>query len=170
MVNILTSQHVLLCKMLRRSRVLGGVVALSYPMIGENRQLVTNEPVEVQDCRKITDYFRGIYRISPKLMKETGGCRHVTGWNCKHLGSRPVMPKNLPDHWAKWRVHLIRVPSFRARSSCMAPKFRLVWHCHLASCDGPPLVGLAGVTLWAHQSFVPFRPARLATCSLPTIL
>ena len=70
MVNILTSQHVLLCKMLRRSRVLGGVVALSYPMIGENRQLVTNEPVEVQDCRKITDYFRGIYRISPRLIKE----------------------------------------------------------------------------------------------------
>ena len=39
-------------------------------MIGENRQLVTNEPVEfekklieVQDCRKITDHFEGIYRI-----------------------------------------------------------------------------------------------------------
>ena len=38
-------------------------------MIGENRQLVTDEmvefeklPVEVQDyCRKITDHFRGIY-------------------------------------------------------------------------------------------------------------
>ena len=36
-------------------------------MIGENRQLVTNEPIEfekqpieVQDCRKITDRFRGI--------------------------------------------------------------------------------------------------------------
>jgi hypothetical protein len=24
------------------------------------RQLVTTEPVEVQDCRKITDHFRGI--------------------------------------------------------------------------------------------------------------
>ena len=39
-------------------------------MIGENRQLVTNEPiefektpVEVQDYKKITDHFRGIYRI-----------------------------------------------------------------------------------------------------------
>ena len=31
-------------------------------MIGENQQLVTYEPVEVQDCRKITDHFRGIYR------------------------------------------------------------------------------------------------------------
>jgi len=42
---------------------------------GENRQLVTNEPVEfekypveVQDCRKITDHFRGIYRIYPNLI------------------------------------------------------------------------------------------------------
>ena len=42
------------------------------PMIGGNRQLslVANEPVEfegkpveVQDSRKITDHFRGIYRI-----------------------------------------------------------------------------------------------------------
>ena len=41
-------------------------------MIGENRQLVTGEPVEfekypveIQDCRKINDHFRGIYRIYP---------------------------------------------------------------------------------------------------------
>ena len=39
-------------------------------MIEENRQLVTDEPVEfekelveVQDCRKIPDHSRGIYRI-----------------------------------------------------------------------------------------------------------
>ena len=39
-------------------------------MIGENRQLVTNEPVEfkeklieVQECRKFTDHFRRICRI-----------------------------------------------------------------------------------------------------------
>ena len=36
----------------------------------ENRQLVTNEPVEVRDCRKITDHFRRIYRIYPNLIKE----------------------------------------------------------------------------------------------------
>ena len=46
-------------------------------LIGENRQLVTNEPVEfekepveVQDCRIITDHFRGIYRIYSNLIKE----------------------------------------------------------------------------------------------------
>ena len=39
-------------------------------MIGENWQLGTDEPVEfekepveVQDCRRITDRFRGIYGI-----------------------------------------------------------------------------------------------------------
>ena len=48
-------------------------------MIRENRQLVTDELVElekylteVQDCRKITDQFRGIYRIYPILIKENG--------------------------------------------------------------------------------------------------
>jgi hypothetical protein len=46
-------------------------------MIGENWQLVTDEPVEfeklpveVQDCRNITDHFRGIYRIYSNLIKE----------------------------------------------------------------------------------------------------
>ena len=41
-------------------------------MIGENRQLVTYEPVEfekkpaeVQDCMKITDHFRDLCRIYP---------------------------------------------------------------------------------------------------------
>ena len=51
-------------------------------MIGENRQLVTDKPVEfemklieVQDCRKITNHFRGIHRIYPNLIKEN---QHVT--------------------------------------------------------------------------------------------
>ena len=32
-------------------------------MIGENRQVVTDKPVEVQECREFTDHFRGIYRV-----------------------------------------------------------------------------------------------------------
>ena len=48
-------------------------------MIGENRQLVTDEPVEVQDRRKITDHFTGIDRIYPNLIKEIDRCQHVTG-------------------------------------------------------------------------------------------
>jgi hypothetical protein len=44
-------------------------------MIRENRQLVTDElvefeksPVEIQDFRRITDHFRGIYGIYLKLL------------------------------------------------------------------------------------------------------
>ena len=45
-------------------------------MIGENRQLVTDERVafekqpliEVQDFMRITDHFRGIYKIHLKLI------------------------------------------------------------------------------------------------------
>ena len=48
-----------------------------FPMEGENRLLGIDEPVEFekqpvefQDCRKITHHFRGIYRIYINLMKE----------------------------------------------------------------------------------------------------
>ena len=58
-------------------------------MIWENRQLVTDEPVEfekytveVQDCRRITDHFRGIYRIVSNLIKENwrmSTCHQLVG-------------------------------------------------------------------------------------------
>ena len=60
----------------------------TWSMIRDNRQLVTNEPVEfekspvqVQDCRNITDQFRGIYRIYPNLIKEN---RRMS--TCNQLG------------------------------------------------------------------------------------
>jgi hypothetical protein len=37
-------------------------------MTEENWQFVTNEPVEVQNCRKITVHFRGTYRVYPNLI------------------------------------------------------------------------------------------------------
>ena len=53
-------------------KVFDYLLIMSSAMIRENRQLVTNEPVEfekepveVQDCGKITDHFRGIYKIHP---------------------------------------------------------------------------------------------------------
>jgi hypothetical protein len=67
-------------------------------MIGENRQLVTNEPVEVQDCMKIIDYFRGIYRIYPNLRKENRRMSTCNWLDLQTLGSQPIIPKNLPDH------------------------------------------------------------------------
>jgi hypothetical protein len=39
-------------------------------MIVEKRRLVTNEPFEVQDCRKITDYFKRIYGTYPNFIKK----------------------------------------------------------------------------------------------------
>ena len=74
------------------------------PMFGENRQLVTDEPVElekypveVQDCRKITDWFRRIYGIYPNLIKENRRMSTCNRLDLQTLGSQPVMPKNLPD-------------------------------------------------------------------------
>ena len=76
-------------------------------MIGENQQLVTDEPVEVEkrpvevpDCKKITDHFGGIYRrIYPKLTKENRRVLTCNRLDLQTLGSQPViMPKNLPNH------------------------------------------------------------------------
>jgi hypothetical protein len=54
-------------------------------MVGENRQLVTDEPVEVQDFRRITDHSRRINReYTSNSYRKTEGCPHVTGWTCKH--------------------------------------------------------------------------------------
>ena len=97
-------------------------------MIGENRQIVTNEPVEfekqpveVQDCRKDTDHSKGIHSLYPKLMKENRRLSTCNQLDLQILGSQPVMPKNLPDHWTyplntktfwkkKYWVDLRRIP------------------------------------------------------------
>jgi hypothetical protein len=81
------------------------------PMIGEDRQLLTNEPVEfektpveAQECRKIIDHLRGIYRISPILIKENR-------LDLQTLGSQPmIMPKNLPDQWSQLTLQALLRP------------------------------------------------------------
>ena len=74
--------------------------------LGRNWQLDTDEPVEfenypveVQVCKKITNRFRGIYRIYPNSMKENRRMSTCVWVNLQTLGSQPVIPKNLPDHW-----------------------------------------------------------------------
>ena len=71
----------------------------------EYQQLITDEPVEfekepveVEDCRKITDQFRGIYRMYPNLIKENQRMSTCNRLDLQILGSQPVMPKNLPDY------------------------------------------------------------------------
>jgi len=52
------------------STIIVDIVTQVDAMIGENLQVVTDEPIEVQDCRKITDHFRGICRIYPHFIKK----------------------------------------------------------------------------------------------------
>ena len=72
-------------------------------MIGENRHLVTNKPVEfkkelveVEDWMKITDHFRGIYRMYPNLMKENRRISTCNQLDLQTLGSQLVKSKNSP--------------------------------------------------------------------------
>jgi hypothetical protein len=56
--------------MCRLNYILFSCKSLVVSMIRENRELVTDEPVEVQDCKEIIDHLRGIYGIYFNLMKE----------------------------------------------------------------------------------------------------
>ena len=74
-------------------------------MIREDWQLVTNElvefdkePIEVQNCKKFINHFRGFYRIYPNLIKENQSMSTCKWLDLQTLGSQPVMPKNLPNH------------------------------------------------------------------------
>jgi hypothetical protein len=78
-------------------------VALSHcsPMNRTTSHLVTDERVEFekelveihQDLRKRTDYFRGISRITFKLMKENRNMSMCSRLDLKTWGSEPIMPK-----------------------------------------------------------------------------
>jgi hypothetical protein len=52
----------------------------------------------------ITDHFRGIYIIYPNLMKETRRMSTCSQLDLQTLGSQPIMPKNLPDHYTKYDI------------------------------------------------------------------
>ena len=106
-------------------------------MIKENRQFVTNEPVEfekkpveAQDYRKFTGHFnRRIYRIYPDLKKENLRLSTCNRLDLQTLGSQLIMmPKNLHDHcsgtisklgWSRQLTHN------QSRGSFMTQKGRL---------------------------------------------
>ena len=69
---------------------------LLQPMIEENQQLITNDPVEVQDCRKLTDHFRGIYRIYLTLMKENRRMSTCHRLDLQTLDLNRLCPKHSP--------------------------------------------------------------------------
>ena len=73
-------------------------------MKGENRMVVTDEPDEfeewpvgVEDLKKLTHHFRGIYRIYRKLVKTN---QKITTCNLLDLQTSrfwPIVLKNLPS-------------------------------------------------------------------------
>ena len=48
---------------------------------------------------RITDHFRGIYRVHLKLAKKYQKMSTCKWLDLEAPGSRPIMPKNLPNHW-----------------------------------------------------------------------
>jgi hypothetical protein len=54
---------------------------------------------DVQECKKITDHFRGIYKNIPQL--NTGKPKDVNMYplNLQTVGSQLIMPKIVPGHW-----------------------------------------------------------------------
>ena len=77
------------------------------PMIGENRFTdepveFEKEPVEVEDCRRITDWFGRIYgRIYPNLIKEHRNS--MQGWPGRFLGT--LIGRD-PSVWKSTRLHV----------------------------------------------------------------
>ena len=101
------------------------VYCKSVTMIGENRQLVTDEPVEfekqpveVQDFRRITDHFRGIYGIYLKFIQKILRIPTCNRLDLQTLGSQPIIYvfKILPDHWSVTFINILfgRLPTTQA--------------------------------------------------------
>ena len=85
------------------------VFICTKPMIGENRQLVTKEPVEVWEISgwsktagKLLIILEKFYRIYPNLIKENRSMSICNRLDLQTLGPQPViMPRNLLDHCTK---------------------------------------------------------------------
>ena len=56
--------------------------------------------LKLKDFRKITDHFRGIHRIYPRLIKKNWKITMRHWLDLETLGSWPIIPKNLPGHWS----------------------------------------------------------------------
>ena len=74
-----------------------------WAMIRENRQLVANDPVafekesvEVQDCRKFSNHFRGIYRVYTNLIRENQRMSTCNPLDLKHQDLNGLCPKISP--------------------------------------------------------------------------
>ena len=94
------------------------------------------EPVEVQNCRKITDHFRGISRTFPNLIKENRRMSKSNRLDLQTLGSQPVMPKKNPRSlitsldWGepvvgyRWTVWVWEITGWSSRLQEITDNFR----------------------------------------------
>ena len=72
-----------------------GETVVSYRWIG---WVLRNNRLKVQDFRRITDRFRGIYRIYIKWMKRNQKMSTCNRLDLESLGSWLTMPKNFPGN------------------------------------------------------------------------
>ena len=98
---------------------------LSKSMTGENRPLVTDEPIEfekepahVQDFRKITDHFGGIYGIYSKFTKKNRKMSTCDVLESEPLGFQLIMLKNLPRQSSKLLLLTLTLHYGHVRNCC----------------------------------------------------
>ena len=68
-----------------------------------NRLSLRNNWLKFKAAGKLPIVLRGIYRIYLNLVKENRRMSTCNRLDLQTLGSQPVMPKNLPDHWRESR-------------------------------------------------------------------
>jgi hypothetical protein len=73
---------------------------------------------------KITDRFRGIYRIYPNSLKENRRLSTCNRLDLQTLGSQPFMPKNLPDHCLNLDAKVLNMGSKQCSSLKCAHAFQ----------------------------------------------
>ena len=90
----------------------------------------------MEDYRKITDHFRGIYRIYPNLIKENRRMWTCNRLDLQTLGFQPVMPKNLPEHWCICRKNII-ILKITFGMEYRVANFYCTWLWNVRRCDHP---------------------------------
>ena len=66
-------------------------------MIAENRQLLTDEPVEIPRLQEnYRSLKRNLWKIPQINTEKPKDVQHVTGWTCKHQDLNGLCPKISP--------------------------------------------------------------------------
>ena len=103
-----------------------GEPAVSYRWTG----WVWEIPVQDQECRKITDHFKGIGRIYLDFKKGNWRMSTCSWLDLQTLGSQSVMPKILLNHWSNSSCKMLRI---MLRNRCWPTIFHTIttWYAHI---------------------------------------